>query len=189
MIQKLRQIQPRIGDDLAFCTECYRNVPDGYRFDNFTDSTVLKYKDVLNDYYADYEIVGKTFADFFVKLQLSWARNKKIVEKYIEFANSYYIKFSYNTKNVVTNNTSGNNHSDTNSQHVDVPIDNSDDTPSTKDKDNSDTNYDSDSITISELDDGDIRKVNMLLTNYQSIEDVMISVFDQNFIIFEYYTF
>ena len=112
-----------------------------------------------------------------------------VITQYIEFVNSDAIKFSYNTKNEVTNTSEGQNHSDANNEHIDVPIDNSDNTPSTKDSDKTDSDYSNHSVTTSQLDDGDIRKVNMLLTNYQSIEDVMISVFDQNFIIFEYYTF
>lgn len=91
-IQKLPNQIDIIGDDLPYNTQWYRKVPTGFGFDALdypTDKPLtLALKDKLNafanDYYRNYEIVGTTYADFQVNLQIALLENVDTFEKMLE---------------------------------------------------------------------------------------------------------
>lgn len=92
MIEKIPKFEPIPGDDLPVYSQVYEAVPDGYRFDDLVYQSswthLNKLKDrltaVANAYYADYEIMGKTYADFFRLLQNALDMNADTFEKMMD---------------------------------------------------------------------------------------------------------
>ena len=196
MIQKMNQIRPHKGDDSPFSTIKYCNVPTGYRIADIGDSFLLDYANDLDNYFSQYEIVGQTFNDFFRILKNHWNIKQEIVKKYADYDKSK-IHYSYDSENKRTVNTSesgsGSNSNSSNNQHIDVPITNDDNTPSTiDDNENSGSNEYSNESEITETvvnDDGDIDRINHLTNTYRSVLAVLIDVFKPCFIWFESYTY
>lgn len=89
MIEKLNRYEPIPGDDLPVYSQVYDEVPDGFRFDNLIFQAEWTGLNALRDrlvavadaYYADYEIVGRTYADFFRLLQNALDMNADTWEK------------------------------------------------------------------------------------------------------------
>ena len=84
-----------IGDDLPYNSQWLRKVPDGFGFKALTypEDRPLTYalKDKLNDfatdYYRNWEIVGTTYADFQINLQVNLLENVDTFEKMLEVYN------------------------------------------------------------------------------------------------------
>lgn len=92
---------PVLGDDNPYFSVAYRDVPDGYRFDDLPipDSEVYpmlnanwdRFVAIANSYYRNCEINGETIKDFFDNLNLSLDLGKDYIEKILE--NLDYIAF------------------------------------------------------------------------------------------------
>ena len=89
-MEKIRPFKSIIGDDEPYNTIHYRDVPDGFRFDNITfdneeypEITLIwdKVKDYLNKYYSNWEINANTFVDFLDGLNLSFFGSAGVIEK------------------------------------------------------------------------------------------------------------
>lgn len=196
MIQKMSNIKPIIGDDEPFITCFYRDVPDGFRFADIGDDFLTDYITDLELYFSDFEIVGNTLKSFKNLLKVTWNRKSEIVKKYANYdkTNIHYTYDTVNTR-VVEYDESTNvyNNGDSTNTHIDTPISNDDDTPSSIDTnqssntDNMDKDY-TQTETLT-LDDGDIKKVNELTDSYRSVLDVIISVFKPCFVRFESYSY
>lgn len=192
----MKQIRPIKGDDLPFTTICYRDVVDGFKFEDLNDEFLTDYIDDLTNYYYNYEVVGNTFADFFRLLTVTWNRKKEIVYKYANYDKTK-IHFTYDTENTRTINIdesgSNSNDNENTNTYIDTPITNDNETPSNIDKNigsNSGT-YDRSHDTVDKtvMDDGDINNVNKLIDNYRSVLDVLITVFKPCFLVMETYTY
>lgn len=92
---------PVLGDDNPYFSLAYREVPEGYRFDDLPipDSELypmlnanwLRFIAIANSYYRNCEINGETIKDFFDNLNLSLELGKDNIEKILENLN--YIVF------------------------------------------------------------------------------------------------
>lgn len=83
-MDRLPTIEPIVGDDKPYNTVFYRDVPDGFRFDDLTfDETKFEniagvwddIKEFLNSYFGNWEINAQTFANFFDGLNVSLFEN------------------------------------------------------------------------------------------------------------------
>ena len=135
-ILKLTNQTDIIGDDLPYNTQWYRKVPAGFGFDvlDYPTDRPLTYalKDKLNafanDYYRNYEIVGTTYADFQVNLQIALLENIDTFEKMMAVYDddiakplqSRTIKRTYDIEDT----NSGDTSSTVTNTNYDLPIDN-----------------------------------------------------------------
>lgn len=135
-ILKLTNQTDIIGDDLPYNTQWYRKVPTGFGFDvlDYPTDRPLTYalKDKLNafanDYYRNYEIVGTTYADFQVNLQIALLENIDTFEKMMAVYDddiakplqSRTIKRTYDIEDT----NSGDTSSTVTNTNYDLPIDN-----------------------------------------------------------------
>lgn len=144
MIEKLKHNEPIIGDNYPYYSMVYDTVPDGYRIGDLVFRPEWTYlnqlKDRLvnsaNEYYRNYEIVGKTVNDFFRGLQNALDINADTFEKmYAVYdddiakpTQSRTIKHIYDMHNENTNNdnttTGGTNSGTVTSKDYELPADN-----------------------------------------------------------------
>ena len=83
---------PIEGDDLPFYTAFYKNVPSPFRLDDLTLHTDTPLTSVvwpvlliqLDQYFAKYEINGKTYADFFENLKTALNLGADTLERHLE---------------------------------------------------------------------------------------------------------
>lgn len=135
--------QPIKGDDLPFYTDFYRNVPDGFRLSNLTLHTDTPLTTAvwpvlypqLERYFRNFEIVGKTYADFFEFLKTALDTGADTLERHLEVYQSDICKPILGRTEKITYNdnvaTSGE------SQEIGVPADATDsDKPDSKSKSN-----------------------------------------------------
>lgn len=194
--ERMNPIKPIISDDLPFMTVKYWDVPKGFRIGDINDSFLYDYKDALDLEFADKEIVGDTFVYFFNLLNRVWNKKKDIVKKYAKYDHTK-IHFTYDTVNnslsITENSGDGSSYGKSNNVHIDVPLTANDETPSSKDNNESnDNNVYSNrgrNEIINTLDDGDINLINKLIDNYRSVLNVLIDVFSECFLLCESYKF
>lgn len=113
----------------------------------------------FNTYYADYEIVGETELDFFNNLTVELNTHKDTIERLLEVYNDDVAKpilgrVERHTYNLTNSNTGTNN---SNSQRIDIPIDDTtSEKPTFKDKvvgtsSNTDTQTGTHTVELSDL--------------------------------------
>ena len=91
-MEPMKQFKPIVGDNLGYVSTQYRNVPRSLGFHGLSwpeDKPLsLAVKDKLIDFaerfYRDFEIVGKTYVDFSLNLQVDLDLNIDTLEKMLE---------------------------------------------------------------------------------------------------------
>ena len=145
--------KPVPGDDLAYVSVRYEDVPTGFRIKDLVvdqDDCPLTYAlwaDICAKadlVYARHEIVGDTIADFFDGLRRAYQMNADTFERLLEVYNDDIAKPILGRTETVTYGKAGQpvtvkqTHVDTevrqaDTQHIDVPIEGEDDNPTYKD--------------------------------------------------------
>ena len=143
-MKPLSNFKPIIGDNLGYNTTQYKNVPRSLGFHGLSwpeDKPLsLAVKDKLIDFaerfYRDFEIVGKTYVDFSLNLQVDLDLNIDTLEKMLEVYNddiakptqSRTIRRIYDTSDDTTGSTTSEDSSsinnDSETTDYDIPLDN-----------------------------------------------------------------
>lgn len=143
-MEPMKQFKPIVGDNLGYVSTQYRNVPRSLGFHglNWPEDKPLSLavKDKLIDFaerfYRDFEIVGKTYVDFSLNLQVDLDLNIDTLEKMLEVYNddiakptqSRTIRRTYDTSDDTTGSTTSEDSSSINNDSVttdyDIPLDN-----------------------------------------------------------------
>lgn len=143
-MEPLSNFKPIIGDNLGYVSTQYRNVPRSLGFHglNWPEDKPLSLavKDKLVDFaerfYRDFEIVGKTYVDFSLNLQVDLDLNIDTLEKMLEVYNddiakptqSRTIKRIYDTSDDTTGSTTSEDSSsinnDSETTDYEIPLDN-----------------------------------------------------------------
>lgn len=133
-MEKMREFNPVIGDDLPYFTIALREVPRGYHFRDLVippravNTNLIK--DRLLDYcerhYRNFEIVGVTIGDWFTELQLCVDRNIDNFEKFLAVYDDDIAKPVLGREIVRTHteDETGDNTGTAISKNYDLPIDN-----------------------------------------------------------------
>lgn len=181
-MEKIRQFKPVVGDDNPFNTIHYRDVPDGFRFENLVfdsdmfENVSLIWDDVkafLNLYFENWEINAITFKDFFNGLNISLMGNIESLDKRLSAialispsAGSKVVRTKSGTRQESGTNTKNRSYSDSvenetigSSENIVLAFDSSNTDPSQKTTDNqtvtnegSGTENQTDSNTVSGSD-------------------------------------
>ena len=219
----LDNFDPIIGDDLGINGPRYSKVPAGFGFDSLKQRadcplTNARWDDLIdfsNRYYAKFEIMGETWADFRDRLQLFYDKGADTFERLLEVYNddiakpilgrteeTTYDLTDTNTGTVKDTGTVGNNGTNK-TKVIDVPADNpDDDTPTQRDEtenNNTQTNdlTRTDDLTHkqtgsvkTELSDLGVRpnyeSLNGFLDNNRTYYDVWVGLFKDCFAINDY---
>lgn len=147
-----REPRPVTGDDLAYNSLAYRDVPQGFRIADLavpaecplTSEIFDLLAERADEVFADHEIVGDTVADFFHSLQNAFWLEADTFERLLEVYHDDIAKPILGRTETVTYGSPGapvtvkQTHTDTerrrvDSQHIDVPIEGNDGNPTYKD--------------------------------------------------------
>ena len=132
---------PDVGDDLPYETQVYSRVPEPWRVKNIvlhddvplTTAAWGKLYPIIERYYRNYEICGRTYADFFDSLQSAYDVDADTLERHLKVYND-------DIANPILGRTIKNTHTATvsdngESQNIEVPADeNGNDVPDSKNK-------------------------------------------------------
>lgn len=157
-MERITEFKPIYGDTVGYKAPRLEQVPNNFGFDSviphddcpLTISRWDKLTAFATKWYRKYEIVGETYADFALNLQLAYDAKADTIERQLEVYNDDIAKpilgrtekHTYditddtdeNTTSSINNTNDGTNEGSI----IDVPIDNpADDTPSQRTKDTS----------------------------------------------------
>jgi len=138
---KMERYLPDAGDDLAFETQQYYKVPEPWRLGNIVLHTDVPLTTaiwptlypMIERHYRNFEICGRTYADFFDSLQSEYDENADTLERMLsvyhdDIANPVLGRTVKNTHTATVND-------DGESQNITVPADqNTSEVPDSKNK-------------------------------------------------------
>lgn len=177
-----------------FTTEKFRDIPEDFKFDKLEFpvrcALLTDYKDELADianrWYADYEIVGETYMDFFENLQLKLDVRADSLERILTAYAGDIDEFESGNKSVTEYDVHHDSENDatTGSEFVDIPVDDTDhDKPTTRDRSDSEstgTSHQTGSVTVTaDNTTGQLRTdlLNKYIRGHRSFQEIFIDTF------------
>lgn len=177
-----------------FTTEKFRDIPEDFKFDKleFPERCVLlsQYKvelsEFANRWYANYEIVGETYMDFFENLQLKLDIRADSIERILEAYARNIDEFNIGNESVTTYDVHHDSENDasTGSEFVDVPIDDTEhDKPTTRDRSESEStgaSHQTGTVTVTaDNTTGQIRidLLNKFVDKHRTVQEIFIDIF------------
>lgn len=189
-INKLNDIKPIIGDDSPYYSDYLRNIDNEHNFNCLVSMGMMQdYQDYLNLYFQNYEIKQITVTDFVNHIKLDWISKRDLFNKYLEQITNKEINL---TSDKVTikgdNNSNGTSLQNKTNQDefIDMAIQNDNDTPTTKNKGLNDQSSESENHSTYSSDKfkyKNVQEINRNLINYKSEYDLLVDIFENNFII------
>lgn len=174
MSMRINYFEPIVGDDKAYWTIHYRDVPEPFRLINAWDvltDTLPLMKDKKDDFtkafdihYARYEINAETYQDFLDMLQEVLLLNADTVERLLEVYDSDIAKPVMGREEIRTLKVTETGTGTTDADNIDIPADNpDDDKPTSRSRGTAESNVAHDEEETTVLSDLGVRP------NYESL--------------------